>query len=254
MIFGSACGSLQAAELTGLEVMKKVQELPQANDTSSTATLRLITAQGQERKIETTRYWKNYRGEKGFYSKTIFFTDFPPDAKGTGFLIWDYASEGKADGLWLYLPTLRKVSQVSSRDQNDAFMGSDLTFADMGERRLDEDHHQLMGTKPCNGKTCYILESTPKESDSAYSKRVYWVLADEWRTVRIDYYDSKNELLKIQTIDWQKSGDLLVFKEFHVKNVQTNHQTYFTIGDLKVNQRLRDDLFTERTLRTGYRP
>jgi outer membrane lipoprotein-sorting protein len=245
---------LYAEGLTGLDVMKKVESLTQGDDTSSTVTLRLITAQGQERKIETTRYWKNYRGKDGFYSKTLFFTDFPPDAKGTGFLIWDYAQEGKIDELWLYLPSLRKVSRVSTRDQNYAFMGSDLTFADMGQRRIDEDAHNLVGTKPCDGKTCYIVESTPKESGAAYGKRILWILADDWRPTKIEYYDPKKELLKVQTIDWQKEGDLWVWKESRVKNAQTNHQTYFTISNLKVNRGLRDDLFSERTLKTGFRP
>src|SRR3989304_2739870 len=77
------------AALSGLDIMKKVDELPQGDDQKSTVTLRLISAQGQERKIVTSRYWKNYRGKNGFYSKTLFFTDFPPDVKNTGFLIWD---------------------------------------------------------------------------------------------------------------------------------------------------------------------
>src|SRR3990172_9607100 len=90
------------AALTGLDIMKQVDELPQGDDQKSAVTLRLISSQGQERKIVTSRYWKNYRGKDGFYSKTLFFTDFPPDVKSTGFLIWDYAQEGKTDGLWLY--------------------------------------------------------------------------------------------------------------------------------------------------------
>lgn len=242
------------AALTGLDIMKKVEDLPQGDDQKSTVTLTLTAASGDQKKIATTRYWKNYRGKGGFHSKTLFFTDFPPDAKGTGFLIWDYAQEGKVDGLWLYLPSLRKVSTISSRDQNDAFMGSDLTFADMGQRRLDEDTHELIGEKPCDGKTCYVVESRPKESGSAYSKRVFWILKDEWRTVKIEYFDQKKDPLKTQTITWQKSGDLWVWKEATVKNLQTGHSTIFEISNLKVNNGLRDDLFTERMLRRGEGP
>lgn len=242
------------AALTGLDIMKKIEDLPQGDDQKSTVTLRLISGQGQERKIVTSRYWKNYRGKEGFYSKTLFFTDFPPDVKMTGFLIWDYAAEGKIDDLWLYLPSLRKVSRISTRDQNDAFMGSDLTFADMGQRRLDEDTHALIGEKPCDGQTCYIVESKPKEGGSAYSKRVFWILKDDWRTVKIEYFDQKKEPLKVQTIKWQKSGDLWVWKETTVKNQQTGHSTIFGISNLKVNNGLRDDLFTERMLRRGEGP
>src|SRR4030067_1853263 len=106
------------AALSGLDIMKKVDELPQGDDQKSTVTLRLISAQGQERKIVPSRYWKNYRGKEGFYSKTLFFTDFPPDVKSTGFLIWDYAQEGKPDGSWLSLPSLRRGRKESIRAQN----------------------------------------------------------------------------------------------------------------------------------------
>ena len=240
--------------MTGLEIMKKVEELPQGDDQKSTVTLILTSVQGQEKKIVTSRYWKNYRGKDGFYSKTIFFTDHPPDAKGTGFLIWDYAEEGKIDGLWLYLPSLRKVSVISTRGQDDSFMGSDLTFADMGQRRLDEDTHEFIGEKPCDGQTCYIIESKPKESDSAYGKRVFWILKDDWRTVKIEYFDQKLEPLKTQAITWQKSGNLWVWKQATVKNTQTGHSTLFQISNLKVNNGLRDDLFTDRMLKRGEGP
>src|SRR3989304_2537481 len=151
------------AALSGLDIMKKVDELPQGDDQKSTVTLHLIPVQGQERKIVTSRYWKNYRGKEGFYSKTLFFTNHPPDAKGTGFLIWDYAEEGKIDGLWLYLPSLRKVSVISTRSQDDAFMGSALTFAAVVQMGLDEDRLGFIGEKPCNGKACYVVQSMPKE-------------------------------------------------------------------------------------------
>ena len=40
-------------------------------------------------------------------------------------------------------------------------------------------------------KTCYVLESTPKEAGAAYSKRIFWILKDEWRAVKIEYFDQK---------------------------------------------------------------
>ncbi|HKZ71922.1 MAG TPA: outer membrane lipoprotein-sorting protein [Nitrospirota bacterium] len=246
--------SVAQSALTGLDIMKKVEELPQGDDQKSTVTLLLTSAQGQEKKIITNRYWKNYRGKDGFYSKTLFFTNHPPDAKGTGFLIWDYAEEGKTDGLWLYLPSLRKVSVISTRSQDDAFMGSDLTFADMGQRRLDEDSHELIGEKPCDGKACYVVESRPKEAGSAYGKRVFWILKDEWRAVRIEYFDQKKDPLKVQNITWQKNGDLWVWEKAIVKNLQTGHSTVFEISDLKMNNGLRDDLFTDRMLKRGEGP
>lgn len=254
VLLSSTVQAAQNAAMTGLDIMKNVEELPAGDDQKSTVTLTLISAQGQEKKIITKRYWKNNRGKDGFYSKTIFFTTHPPDSKGTGFLIWDYAEEGKVDGLWLYLPALRKVSVISTRSQDDAFMGSDLTFADMGQRRLDEDTHDFVGEKPCDGQRCYVVESKPKEQGSAYSKRIFWILKDDWRTVKIEYFDQKKEPLKVQNITWQKSGNLWVWKAATVKNTQTGHSTIFEISDLKVNNGYKDDLFSERMLKRGEGP
>src|SRR4030067_473816 len=59
------------AALSGLDIMKKVDELPQGDDQKSTVTLRLISVQGQERKIVTSRYWKNYRDREDLMRMSI---------------------------------------------------------------------------------------------------------------------------------------------------------------------------------------
>jgi hypothetical protein len=122
-------GSPGAAEepLTGRDVMKKSRELYLAKDQVSTVTLRKIDKKGDEQRIVTKRYWKAYGGKEGFESKTLFVTEVPPDQRGVGFLIGDYAKAGQPDDLRLYLPSLKQVRRMTTREQDDAFMGSDLT-------------------------------------------------------------------------------------------------------------------------------
>jgi len=238
-------------KLSGTEIMKKAMNLYGGEDQTSTVTLRLINKDGDERKIVTKRYWKNYNGKDGFDSKTIFFTEFPPDAKGVGFLIWDYSKTGKPDGLWLYLPSLRTVRQLSTRDQNDAFMGSDLTFGDMGQRRLDEDEHRLIKEEKFQGELCYLVESLPKEKDGIYGRKLVWVSKKDFRTLKIDYYDVKKELLKRRIFEWQKIGKALVYKKMDVTNVQKQHKTIYEISDLKLDIGLQDRDFKDRALKRG---
>ncbi len=234
-----------------LEIIKRSREIYQSKDQISTVTLRLIDKDKSERKIVTRRLWKNYAGQDGLDSKTLFWTEFPPDNRGTGFLIWDYATEGKPDDLWLYLPSLRQSRRMTTRDQDDAFMGSDLTFADMGQRRLDEDEHTLIGegkfTK--TNTPCYIVQSVPKEKNSMYSKKVSCISKDNWLTLGIDYYDRKGELLKTQTIEWQEKDGVYIYKEMVVKNVQTGHRTEVTFQEVEYNKGIEADLFSERYLR-----
>ncbi len=240
-------------ELTGLDVMKKTRELYLASDQLSTVTLRKIDKRGDEQKIVTKRFWKAYNGKDGFESKTLFLTEFPPDQRGVGFLIWDYNKVGQADDLRLYLPSLKQVRRMTTREQDDAFMGSDLTFADLGQRELDEDTHTLLKTEKCGTGECYVVQSVPKDKESLYGKKLTWVPATDFTPQRIDYYDRKGDLLKTQTIEWQRPNDIWAWKRAEVKNVQTSHKTLFEISDLKNNVGLTDDEFSERILKTGPR-
>jgi len=248
-------GRAEETPLTALDIMKKVEMANMTMDQTSLVTMILIDALGNERKIETLRYHKHYGGKSDLDSKSVFFTEFPPDQKGIGFLIWDYAIEGQPDDLWLYLPALRSVRRMTTRDQHDSFMGSDLTFADMGARRLDEDVHQLVPIDEgiCPGDPCYVIDSTPKEKDSPYGFKRFFISKKNWVAIKVEFYDRKKKPLKLQTISWQKVDDVLVWKSSNIRNVQNNHKTIFEISDVKNDTGLTDDDFSERILVRGGR-
>jgi outer membrane lipoprotein-sorting protein len=246
----TAGGALAA--MTGTEIVTKAMSVYPGKDQRSTVTLELINADGSSRKIVTKRMWENEGGKDGIATKTVFFTLFPPDSKGVGFLIWDTADPDKKDQLWLYLPSLRQVRKVSVRDQDDAFMGSDLTFADMGQRLISEDAHTLVGEEDLDGVPQYVVESVPI-TESIYGKRRMWIRKDDFTTSQIHYFDRKQELLKTQKITWIRDGNLRVYKELDVRNVQTGHRTIYTITDMETNVGLDDEDFSERALKRGYR-
>lgn len=252
---GMEAGFAQEKKLTAAEVMEKVNHANMTMDQTSIVTMILIDALGNERKIVTLRFHKHYGGKDGLDSKSVFYTDHPPDQKGTGFLIWDYSVEGKPDDLWLYLPSLRSVRRMTTRDQNDSFMGSDLTFADMGARRLDEDEHRMIFDGPgvCRGvnEPCYVVDSIPKEKDSPYGKKRYFISRKDWVARKVEFYDRTMKPLKLQLTTWQKVGDVLVWKRSEIVNVQSKHKTIFEISDVKNNVGLKDSRFSDRMLLRG---
>ncbi len=248
----STVGFAQEAPLSGAEIIQKSRAHAfQIQDQKNTVTLKLIERGGAMKRIVASRYWKNYRGEGGIDSKMLLITEFPEDSRGVSFLIWDYAKEGEADDLWLYLPALRMVRRISGQDLNDAFLGSDLTFGDMGQRRLDEDEHVSLGEEGYRGVMCYFVQSSPKEKETIYSKKVSWVSKEDWTILKIDYYGLDQKLLKRQTIDWQEVRSLSVWKQTQVKNFQNGHRTIFEVSDLEVNIGLQEHDFTERALKQG---
>ncbi len=256
IFFGFAETSLaQEGQMTGEEIMKKRRHANMTMDQTSTVTMFLIDAQKNERKIVTSRFHKHYAGQEGLDSKSVFYTEFPPDQKGTGFLIWDYAVKGKPDDIWLYLPSLRSVRRMTTRDKNDSFMGSDLTFSDMGARRLDEDDHVIIWDKDgnCRGlsEPCYIIDSIPKDKDSPYGKKRYFISKKNWNARKIEFYDRNMKPLKLQLISWQKVGEVFAWKRVDIVNVQSKHKTIFEISDVKNDIGLTDAQFSDRMLERG---
>jgi outer membrane lipoprotein-sorting protein len=237
----------------GEEMIKKSKELLyEIKDQKNKVTLKLIDMNGSVKEIVASRYWKNYHNEKGFSSKTVIFTEAPTDMRGQAILIWDYSAVEKGEDIWIYLPTLRNVRRVLPQQQDEAFMGSDLTFADMGQRLLNEDIHQTLKKESYRGIPCVVVESTPKEKGGLYSKKVTWVSEEDYTIQKIDYYDRNGRLLKRQTIDWNmlKDGEknVYIWKKTDVVNVQNGHKTIFVVSDLKINMALADEDFTERVL------
>ena len=242
----------QTQALSGTEVIKKSRDLLyQIDDQKSIVTLWLIEREGAMKRIKVSRYWKNYRSEAGIDSKMLLVTELPADSRGVAFLVWDYAKADQPDDLRLYLPALDMVRRISGQDLNDAFLGSDLTFADIGQRRLDEDRHTLLREEMYRGVLCYVVESVPQEKSSIYSKKISWISKKDWTRLKIDYYDQGEKLLKRQTIEWQEVDQLHVWKRTIVTNIQNGHRTVFDVSGLQINIGLKDEDFTEAALRAG---
>jgi len=246
-------------ELTGLEIVERCGYKNPGDDQRSKLTITLIDKDGNERKNVYLRLWKDYKGEKKIADKMVLFTEYPPDARGAGFMRWAFTKDaGKYADQWIYLPVLRKTRRVSIRDLGDSFLGSDLTYADISGRSPDQDEHKFVKIEQRDGKEFYVVESIPKESKPLYSKRVSWFAKtpDMASCVKVatQYYDAKGTPLKTQTLKWQQIDDAWLWKRVEVKNVQTKHSSVFEIDDAEVNVGLKDDIFTERTLKVGYRP
>ncbi|MBU2647741.1 outer membrane lipoprotein-sorting protein [bacterium] len=240
-----------AAEISGLDIMKKVDQLEDGDDQSSRAVYTLINRRGQQRVRNTVRFWKDYNGREGFDSKMITFFESPPDVKGTAFLSWSYMDEDRDDDQWLFLPALRKVRRIAAGNKDDYFMGTDFTYDDMGDRKVEEDTHTLLKSEPCGTDECYVVESVPKRKRDMYSKKITWVDSKRWLIQKVDFYDRKGRFLKTLTMVWQEVKGIWTWKRGEMKNHLSQHSTVIDVQEVKVNTGLEDRVFIERTLKRG---
>ena len=235
------------AQMTGREIVEKAYNLPQGDDKTSTLTMTLTNKSGQTR----VRKIKQFNKDLGDVEKKIMFFMTPADVKNTSFMNWSYDSD-KADDQWIYLPALKKVKRISSDSKSDYFMGSDFTYDDLGDRKLDADVHKLLREETVDGKACYVVESVSKDEDYIYTKTITWIQKDNFIGVKKEFYDEEEELLKILTIKkLEKISDFWIVTESEMKNVQKNHSTKIQLSDIKVNTGVPSSKFSERMMTRG---
>jgi len=240
------------SQLTGRDIMLKVDEQQSVNSQYGKTKMTLINKRGKKRVRDVLRYEKSYNGEKGIDTKSLIFFEYPLDIRGTGLLLWNYEDIKKDDDRWLYLPALKKIRRIAGESKNDYFMGTDFTYDDMGGREVDEDIHGLLGQEEINGINCYKVKSISVDKNDMYSKKIVWVIHEKWVVSRVDFYDNKGKLFKeLKATDFRKVNNVWTPFKLHMENFIKNHQTVIEVEEIKYNTEINDQIFTTTTLQRG---
>jgi len=132
---------------------------------------------------------------KGDGDKSLSLFDDPADVKGTAMLTFSHGL--KADDQWLYLPALKRVKRINSRNKSGPFMGSEFAFEDLGSQDVEKYNYKFIREEACgDGMTCHVIERIPAYKYSGYSKQVTWIDKEGYRPVKVMFYDRKKALLK----------------------------------------------------------
>lgn len=235
-----------SAEMSAYDIVKKAEDLlDQAKDSTAEMTMTLVNDKGQKRERSLSAFVKKY-GEDN--SRSILFFNSPADVKGTSFLVW---TENKEDKQWLYLPALQRVRQISASGKGESFMGTELTFFDMGSHDIDEYTFKTVKEEPVNGEMCYMIEALPKKVEF-YSRINLWVRKDNFIPAQADFYDPKGR--------YEKQGKFMQVENIqnintptHIEmhNVQNGRTTIIELSNVVYDTGLKDDMFTERYMKRG---
>lgn len=234
------------AEMSAYDIVKKSDELTdQANDSTADMTMILVNDKGRKRERKISAFVKKYSKDS---SKSILFFDSPADVKGTSFLVW---TENKEDKQWLYLPALQRVRQISASGKGESFMGTELTFFDMGAHDIDDYTFAMLGQESIDGEDCYKIEALPKEL-KFYSKIVLWIRKGNFIPAKADFYDPKGRYEK-QGVFTQVKNIQNINTPTHIEmhNVQNKRTTIIELGNVVYDTGIKDDVFTERYMKRG---
>jgi outer membrane lipoprotein-sorting protein len=252
LLVGCFISSAAFAAPSAEEIAQKAFVASKVEDSTSDSTFTLINGSGQERKRETTGQSKLIKGTTNNMRLVTFLT--PSDVKGTKTLLIE--NSGKDDDMWIYLPALKKVRRLVSSDKKSSFVGTDFSYGDVIGHKVADWNHKVLGEEKVDGRDCWSMESLPKTKEigenSGYSKRTACIDKESYVMLKGEGFDMNGALIKkfkasnIEKVDpknskWQPM-------RLEAENVETKHRTVIEFKNYKVNQGVRDELFTARSL------
>ena len=183
----------------------------------------------------------------GDKSLTIF--DSPKDIAGTAFL--NFTHKVGDDDQWLYLPALKRVKRISSSNKSGSFMGSEFAYEDIASQEIEKYTYRWLRDEPCGDMECFIVEHYPVDrKNSGYSRLIVWLDKDEYRTLKVEYYDRKDAHLKTLIISGHRQymGKYWRPAKMHMTNHQTGKSTELQYANYQFNVGLSDDDFNRNSL------
>lgn len=248
LLLSPMLASAETAEEKGLAIAREADARGEGfQDLEATMRMVLISKRGEtserELRVKTLEGTGEKEGDKGL---TIF--DTPADVRGTALLTWSYKS--KDDDQWLYLPALRRVKTIASKNQSGSFMGSEFAYEDMKSQEVEKYTYKFLREEACGELTCFVSERYPTDENSGYTRQVVWMDKSEYRVQKVEYYDRKASLLKTLTMEGYKQYKDKFWRP--AKMTMVNHQTgkstelYWT--DYKFGTGLSESDFNQNSL------
>ncbi len=208
-------------------------------------TLKNRHGQKSERKIRIKTLEVEGDGDKGL---SIF--DTPRDVKGTAFLTFTHKTGD--DDQWLYLPALKRVKRISSRNKSGSFMGSEFAYEDISSQEIEKYTYKWIRDEKYEGQDCFVIEQYPVDKkNSGYTRQVVWMDKAEYRALKVEYFDRKESHLKTlkfkgykKYLDnhWRADGMSMV-------NHQNGKSTKLDWSNYKFRVGLKDSDFNKNSLK-----
>ncbi|PID39448.1 MAG: hypothetical protein CR984_06910 [Proteobacteria bacterium] len=238
-----------------IDIMTRNYELNRTQDRVIEITMEMVNRSGKKRirRLTSTAMLTS----DGINEKRLQRFRFPPDVKGTGFLV-EERSDGD-DHMWLYLPTLRKSRRKLASNKKDSFLGTEFSYGDVTGPKVSEYTYELKGEEEIDGHACYVIQSTPANDeirkDYGYSRRIDYIRKDNFTHQKILFYDLKQKLLKTLVCADPFEADPVNHKWFVKRREMINHQngrkTVLQMEEIQINLGLKDKEFTIRYLERG---
>ena len=227
---------------SGRDIAEMIENRPAPDDLINQTVMILTNSKGKKRTHKMISKSKN-----GSEKQIIWFME-PKDDRGIAFLKIEH--DNRDDEMRMWLPAFKKVRRISSKKKSDSFMGSDLSFEDLSNRRLNSNDYKRLEDAKWLGIDCYVLETVPnQDSKSNYVRHVSWIDKNHMNILKEQSFNKKNKLEKEKHLSYETRGKYQLIKKVSVKNLLKRHATEITFSDIVINSGLSDKIFNDINLR-----
>ena len=237
-------------------VARQVRERNSGRDSRAELRMRLIDRQGRVRERVLTML--RLRGDKGKGDRALIRFTYPNDIRNTAFLVWEHP--GADDERFLYLPALGRVRRIAGQEKDESFVGSDLSYEDIGGRDLADYAYAFTAddvswTAP-DGKRhpAWLLESKAKDANAQLPRSVSFVLKESFIITSADVFNRRNERVKhFEVKKLERVEGIWTALDLVMSNERDDTRTELTTTSIDYNVGLKEDDFSRRQLEAASR-
>lgn len=215
-------------------------------DSQSSMEMQLTNRKGNV----VTREMKSKRLEvAGDGDKSLIVFESPRDVKGVAIL--SFSHKTSSDDQWLYLPALKRVKRIASKNKSGPFLGSEYTFEDLSSQEVEKFSYRFLRDEDLNGQPNHIIERIPLDPYSGYTKQIVWIDTQNYLIQKVEYYDRKSFHLKTGTFSGYKKylDKIWQASRMEIINHQNKKKTVLIFKDIAYKTGLSDKDFSQNSLK-----
>jgi hypothetical protein len=266
-IFLLTANSLSAQEVSGLDIMKLVDDLQrQSNDSSfnkmqlssckfGTKDRRIICAD-KPRVKALESVVKSY-GPNLEDTKNITITLEPASERGIGMLSFNYDDPAKENETWLYLSALGRVKRIATGDSDEdtepaSLFGSEFTTEDTETGKISDYTYRILEDTLVAGRSVWKIEAIPgkeRSKKTRYSRQIHYIDKERYVALRSELYDRYNkEVKRLIASRVELVNGNWVARSLTMMNLITNRLSNMALVEINTGLDIDDDFLTQRTL------
>ncbi len=159
------------------------------------------------------------------------------------------AADDSGETVYIRLPRHGRTRRIVGRKRTGRFLGSELTFEDLGSRRHARYRHRWLRDERIGDTTAHVVETIPRDPDTGYRSILLWREAKTYRLLKVVWTGESGQTLKTgEFTDWRAHGRYWRAARYVVTNAVTGRKTTLEFSDRTIGGEPPADAFTPEGL------